>query len=415
MTILDTFYILFKTNADDIKKGADEVEKKTKEVEKSLKSSNEQAESLGKSFVKLAEAGAAIVAGYIGFNDIRKGILNVAEFNAGLGRTAHLAGQSAQSLKQMGQAAAQTGGTASGAIQNMLTVQQHLAEVGKSATPEEIMEGWRAALAGKDAKTQLAMFPRLNINDTGLQTMATMSAGEYRKNWRDAGLNTAVSDKEIKTAQDFLTELSKTTAAFQKLEQIVGTPLLKAFSNLLNYLTSWLTAHQGRSQSVVESVAHTLTHPVDTAKTDADFIRDWVKGGGISRTAKGIVAYDVGIMERSPGVVMGAVSSLYDWWTAKPAQPSLSMGKRASSANVPPPLDAAPPATWSPGQSGAYATEAQRAFAAQVNHINRGSSTNVHIDSVTVNTQATDGKGTADAFKQMLANVAGNVNDGVSK
>jgi len=61
--ILDTFFVLFKSNSDDLKKGGEEAVKTTGKVEKKLKEAESASDKLGKSFGgMIKQASGAITA-----------------------------------------------------------------------------------------------------------------------------------------------------------------------------------------------------------------------------------------------------------------------------------------------------------------------------------------------------------------
>lgn len=422
MTILDTFYILFKTNTDELRFGLEDADKKAKEAEKNFKSVVEQTDKLNNSFLKMAEIGAGLFAGYVGIDAIKDGIMNVAKFNSSLGYTANLSGQVVQNLKQMGVASAQQGGTVEGSISNIQSVQGHFAAAGLPVpTPEELMSGWREALKGKDIKTQMAMFDKLGIQDIGLRTQAVMKPEDYDRNWVEAGRNTATSEKDVKAAQDFLRSETELSAAFDKLEQTIGTPILTALGSFLKAIvdiTDWLSTANGRRE--FSQGNHEM------AKDLANGTKNVISRGMNSVTE---MLYNKRFLKEDRGALTLEQDARLEKYRIKPS-PSLSQ----SSASSPPPLTQPPasdngdPTTaWqtavtnpayikkiqATGQTDIYATEASKAFSSQVNHVNGNHS--ISVGNVTVNTQATDGQGTADAFHSMLSNLAANSSDGVSK
>lgn len=423
MTILDTFYILFNSNTEDLSKGFKRTKFESSELEKQLKSMTEQTDGLGKSFVKMIEVGAGLVAGYLGFSALKNGILDVAKFNSNLGYTASLTGQVVQNLKQMGVASAQQGGTVEGAISNIQTVQSHFAAAGLPVpTPEELMSGWRETLKGRDTKTQLAMFDKLGIQDIGLKTQAVMSAADYNKNWTEAGRNTVTSDKDVKAAQDFLRSETELAQAFDKLEQTIGTPILTALGNFLKGIvdiTDFLSTAEGRK--TIPQAAGAM------AKDLSDGTKNVISKGINTATE---LLYNKRILKENRGDITPEQDAELEKYRRK-SSPSLS--QPSSAANPPPltqPLDPGngdPTTAWqkavldpayikkiqATGQTDIYATEASKAFSSQVNHVNGSKS--VSVGNVTIHTQATDGQGTADAFRDMLSNLAGNSSDGVSK
>ena len=58
-SVLETFFILFESDADDVKKGAKDAKKPVDELERSLGQSDRGTQKLGKSLVGLASTAVA--------------------------------------------------------------------------------------------------------------------------------------------------------------------------------------------------------------------------------------------------------------------------------------------------------------------------------------------------------------------
>src|ERR1700684_2638241 len=102
MTVLDTFYLLFKTNADDIRKGTEQAGKSADQLEKKLKGTINQTDLRGKNFVKVVEGATEAAAAIFSFGAIKSGIVDQARFNSGLQVQAKLYGLNANEIKQFG-------------------------------------------------------------------------------------------------------------------------------------------------------------------------------------------------------------------------------------------------------------------------------------------------------------------------
>ena len=95
MSILDTFSIVFTSNAKDVKKDVGEAEKATKEFGTSI---NDVDKSVGALGAKLIQIGASGIAAFATFEGLKGGITNAINFNAELEKTHILTGMSAHQL-----------------------------------------------------------------------------------------------------------------------------------------------------------------------------------------------------------------------------------------------------------------------------------------------------------------------------
>ena len=62
MAILDTFYLLFKSDTKELKKGAQEAEKVVTDLNSSLSKAGKMSDHLGGSFLKMAHSAATLLA-----------------------------------------------------------------------------------------------------------------------------------------------------------------------------------------------------------------------------------------------------------------------------------------------------------------------------------------------------------------
>lgn len=151
MSILETFYLLFKADTTDAEKGAKRVDKiqdeaaarekkraeaggKRQEVSKrdmenledQLKRNEEAAQGLGSSFVDLAADTAVFLAGLVSIGAIGKGILGTEQQSLELKRFSDELGLNIQEVSAWGNAQKQTGGDVQDLMSNVKTLNQSL-------------------------------------------------------------------------------------------------------------------------------------------------------------------------------------------------------------------------------------------------------------------------------------------------
>lgn len=137
MSVLKTFQILFTSNSKDVVKGNDEVEKSTKKTEDALRRSNEQADKLGQSFVKMVEGAATVAGAYVGFSALKSGVQQAIDYNTQLKNIASQSGQTAQGLKTMAQFATQFGDSKESALGDIQAISSLQRKSGLANTPIE--------------------------------------------------------------------------------------------------------------------------------------------------------------------------------------------------------------------------------------------------------------------------------------
>lgn len=112
MSVLETFYILFESDADGVKKGAEEAFKTTDNLEKKLKTTDHISNKLGSSFHGMALAATGALASLLSVGALVGSVFRYADIADKLDDTSTLLGRSAEELSNWGDAAAISGGSA---------------------------------------------------------------------------------------------------------------------------------------------------------------------------------------------------------------------------------------------------------------------------------------------------------------
>ena len=86
MSILETFYLLFKADTSDLKKGAEDAEKTTKKLDDSLQSIGKGSQKVGQSFLELARAAAGILGVSAAAYKVLSGVSEAARISNELGQ-----------------------------------------------------------------------------------------------------------------------------------------------------------------------------------------------------------------------------------------------------------------------------------------------------------------------------------------
>ena len=112
MAILDTFYLLFKSDTSDLKKGAEEAERVTKKLDSSLQQVGKQTEHIGGSFLSMAKSAKAFLLSAIPAGFAAAGIHSVLEFGVELSKTSRLLNVNVEDLNAWNKAVELSGGSA---------------------------------------------------------------------------------------------------------------------------------------------------------------------------------------------------------------------------------------------------------------------------------------------------------------
>lgn len=268
MSVLDTWYLLFRTDASGAKndiaeldkqiaelaakgrkrdeaesKHLKELRKQRQDATRDLKDQTQQVDKLGQSFVKMIEGGAQAATAIFAVGAIKNGILNAAQFNSALQVQGKLIGQNTGQLQAYAAAAQSAGGTQAGFLGQIQGIFQNLAASGVSApSVTTLLDRLRAGakqyntVAGKEL-----YFQRLGITDTGLKALLEQSDAEYAKSIAAAQEHARATEKDTEAARQFEKTWSQTeqslSSAFTKLGSDIFpliTPVLKSFNKLLD-------------------------------------------------------------------------------------------------------------------------------------------------------------------------------------
>ncbi len=271
MTVLDTFYLLFKNDAKQTQtdvaalekqieslkdKGKKRSEQETKdlkeavarhkELAKSLKETTDQQEKLGTSFVKTIEAAAAAGTSLFAFSAIKSGVKNVTDFNSALRVTAGILGQNGSALAAFAAAGEHAGGTQEGALGAYQSLFQYYSSKGlKTADPTQLLGALRKDLAQRGTPAGKALLlQQLGISDTGIIALAESSGTDYQRALAQ-GQAAALSPEQ----QAKLRDLKQAEVdATQELNRAFGTmgaelsgviiPALHKFGEILHGITN---------------------------------------------------------------------------------------------------------------------------------------------------------------------------------
>lgn len=110
MNIIDEFFIQFKSNAADVKKGVVDAQKATDQFEERLSKTDETTGKLAVSFSKLVEAGIGALAGFAALDKLKDAILGTIDFNAQIEKTSRLTDMNARELSIWNGVVARAGG-----------------------------------------------------------------------------------------------------------------------------------------------------------------------------------------------------------------------------------------------------------------------------------------------------------------
>lgn len=249
MGILNTFYILFKSDTSDLKKGTQEADRLQKGLQQSIKKTSDETKDLGKNFTKVVEQAAVALGVTLSGVGVALKLFDTAKINSGLQVQGKILSQNVTDILSYGQAVKAAGGDV-GAFQAYLqSATQQAAQAGLQLPPlADFFREIRHELEGLSGNEKLRRLNLLGITDPGMISLLESSNAEFERSISAAKEFAKVADKDTQAARDFEKAWSDTSAgvttAFTDLGTIV-LPLLTKILNILNTpleIPDWLAA-----------------------------------------------------------------------------------------------------------------------------------------------------------------------------
>lgn len=252
--ILDTFYMLFKSDTSQAAKGVADLEKKIagltklgeyrtdketknlKEAQKQYKELNQQLKETENQYTKVAESLVQATTGAITFGSIIKGIFSTGSLNSNLQVQSKLIGQTTTDLKAYGAAAKAAGGSSEDAAGYIQGLFERFSAIGLgSRVPKagQIFDKIRQQLklAGSDLGQREGVFQRFNVPQ-GLKPLLSLSDEEYAKS---IALNQKLADNTAAGAEEarkYSESWANVQSSLSGVFTTIGTDLFPAFETV---------------------------------------------------------------------------------------------------------------------------------------------------------------------------------------
>lgn len=233
MSILDTFYILFKADTSELKKGVEIAEKEVNRVEKDLEHLSKTSDKVGESFNGVLKSVVGLFAGFTSFHAVLSGAQGAIESIRQVGNASRELNVDVSALDAWGHAVQRTGGSA----EQFQSALQGVAEY--FGTTNEV--------ALKVLPTLAQVFSRLNPRNAqiygkslGLDQATILLLQQGRREVEDIikqqqrfGL---VTKQQVEETRKFDNALYNAGLTYQQFYRELVTPLLPGFTKAINYL-----------------------------------------------------------------------------------------------------------------------------------------------------------------------------------
>lgn len=233
MSILETFYILFKSDASEVKKGADEAEKSTRKLQDSLHNVGRESNVIGAQFASAARSVVGLFAGVASISAVLGSLHSAVSNVSQLGDISRELNVNVETLDAWGHAVQRTGGSAASFQSSLKGLAEHLNTTG--------------AVALKTLPVLADAFHRMNQaqankygSSLGLDqaTIYLLQQGRREveatiKQQQKLGL---VTQEDVKITREFDNALYDASRAFQGFYRSLAVPALPFLTNIVNSL-----------------------------------------------------------------------------------------------------------------------------------------------------------------------------------
>lgn len=180
--VLETFFILFQSDAEEVKEGAEEAEKTTDKLDKKLKETDVSAKKAGDSFQKLAKRAVKALTPILGLAAIKHVAVNFAANALAADDLSRTIGVNIESLQAWQGAAERVGGDASALASSMGSLNDKMLEMRRTGGGEAAAVFYHLGVSIRDSegkfKTADKMLLSLADKFQGLSRERAMRLGE---------------------------------------------------------------------------------------------------------------------------------------------------------------------------------------------------------------------------------------------
>lgn len=234
MAILQTLYILFKANADEVTKTANKVKKSSKDLQTEMGDIESAGRKVGQAFTGLAEEFFAFVAAGLSAAAVLGGLKEAADYSYQLGTLARTLGVNVEELDAWSYAVQRAGGNAEEFQSSLKSLGEHLGGSPQIALAVLPQFADMFSRLGRFRAMQYGKSLGLDEHTIYLLMQGRTEVEKILQRERELGV---VTDKNKNISNDFTNALFDNEHAWQMLYLTLDADILPTLTKLLNALT----------------------------------------------------------------------------------------------------------------------------------------------------------------------------------
>lgn len=282
-SLLETFYILFDSDADKVKQGAQEADKAQQKLEGSIKSTHNATLDLGDSFLAMAKRAAGFLATFASVGFVARSVFDAAQYADHLSKASESLKINQQELEAWGLAAKVAGGSVDGFIGSMDSLNLAMTQVdvtGKSKLLPFFKElGIKMLDAKGKARPVLEILPELADAFAKMDKASARSFGQkigldegtimlLQRGRREVDALIArqkelgvISVKDTEAAKKYNDALEDQSHVWRVLAADIGADILPILTRAIEKVTEWTQVarrHAGLLYGILTPLAAVL-------------------------------------------------------------------------------------------------------------------------------------------------------------
>ena len=272
-SVLEQFFILFSSNADEIEESTERAGKATDKLEEKVEDTGKETERLNKAFLKISREAQSAIIGVLGFGAVTAGLLNAARQADEVGKFSETLGINVQELGAWSEAVIRSGGTAEGFRSTVSSLTNQITDfvlTGGGAAAEVFARlGINAFDAGGNIRSAFDVLPELADAFSQLTQAEAVGFGqrlgldqgtilllqqgrrevdELVRRQRELGV---VTEEDAKIAADFNDAWADFSQRVSRNIRELGAIVLPVFTRILNSVDEFVLFLK-RNQTIIE-------------------------------------------------------------------------------------------------------------------------------------------------------------------
>lgn len=285
MSILDTFYVLFKTNADDAARDIEKVDRSSDRAEGALKKMDRAAASVGQSFVHAATAIAAPLLALASFDAVVSGVQLRARAILQLDQVASALNSSVSDVDAFTRAIKAAGGETEQGIDSLrkYAEQLNVAASDANSSQRKTFKEWglvftdvkgnalgavdgiialAESLEGVSRAEALARIKQLGIEDATTIDLLLKGRRAVEDRMRVEKEQGVVTKEQVRLSRDYQRELGQTANLLQSFGNRIVESVLPAITSMIGSfrrVLEWIESHRALVEGFFLGVAAVVT------------------------------------------------------------------------------------------------------------------------------------------------------------